>query len=161
MASSPAQPVNLLDKPVRDCPDLVHLAPPLVQPESTLNDIVAALSSDPSARVVFVGDAQDRLIGWIPERALDMGLLLAALPGELWRSVGELDMRELLRAAHGKGQTARELMSPARTVTAGTALKEAVIAMARHSQQVVALVDDQQRLLGYLTLFEVLAALSQ
>lgn len=160
MPATPAPPAHLLQRPIHDCPNLVHLAPPLVRPDSKLDEIVAALSSDPGARVVFVGDAGDRLVGWIPERALDTGLLMMALPAELWRSIGELDMRELLRASHGKSQTASELMVPARTVTGATLLKDAVISMARHSYQVVGLVDEQQRLLGYLTLFEVLAAVS-
>lgn len=161
MPSSPSAPASVLGKPVSECVNLIHLAPPLVRAESQLDDIVTALSSDPAARVVFVADVDDRLIGWIPERTLDTGLLLTALPGEVSRSLGELDLRELVRASHGNRQTARELMSPARSVTGGTALKDAVLMMARHNQQVVALVDEQQRLLGYLTLFEALAAVSR
>ena len=160
MAASPTAPAGLLDKPIRDCPNLLHLAPPLVLADSALGDIVTALSADPGARVVFVGDAEDRLLGWIPERTLDAGLLLLALPGELWRAVGELDTRELLRASRGKTQTARDLMTPARWVGGERLIRDALIAMARHNDQVVAIVDDQQRLLGYMAMFEVLAALT-
>src|SRR5579883_2703493 len=102
MAASPTAPTGLLDRPVRDCPNLLHLGPPLVREDSSLDEIVTALSADPGARVVFVGDAEDRLLGWIPERTLDAGLLIMALPGELWRALGELDTRELLRASRGK-----------------------------------------------------------
>jgi CBS domain-containing protein len=163
MPSSPAPPgaPGAWQRAIQDCPNLVHLAPLAVRPESRLGEIVTALSSDLAAGVVFVTDADDRLVGWIPERTLDTGLMMTTLPGEMWRSVGEFDMRELLRAAHGKDQTAIELMSAPRTVTGGTALKDAVLTMVGGKHRVIALVDDQQRLLGYLTLFEVLAELSK
>lgn len=144
---------------IRDCPELIHLAPPAVLPDSRLPDIVEALSSDPASRGVFVADAEDLLVGWIPERRLDVDLMLTALPGEIARSLGELGTRDLIRASHGKQQTARELMTPAKTVTPDGSLKDAILSMSRSGLQVIGLVDERKRLLGYLSLFEILAAL--
>jgi len=149
----------LWQRRLRQCAGLVHLAPPVAHPESSLADIVGALATDPQSGGVFVTDAEDRLLGWIPERTLDFDLLVTVLPSDLWRTVGEVDVRDLLRATRARTQTARELMRPARMVHPDTELKEAVIAMARGEPRVLALVDDQQRLLGYVTLFDILADL--
>ncbi len=146
-------------RPLQDFPGLTHLAPPVAHPETPLRQVVAALSSDPGSRVVFVIDADDRLVGWIPERTLDADLFLVLLPSEMWPAAGDVDTRSLMRSARGKSVTARQLMSPPRTVKANTSLKEAVLDMNRSKQHIVALVDDQERLLGYVTLFDVLAEL--
>lgn len=161
-ASSPPSPApKVWLRSVREFPNLVHLAPPACRAEDSLAQVVTALSNDPGARSVFVIDAEDKLLGAIPEHILDRDLITAVLPQELWSSVHDMDTRELVRAAKGKSRTARELMTKARSVEPGTTLMEAVSQMAKSSERVVALVDEHQRLLGYLALFEVLIELSQ
>lgn len=144
---------------VETFPSLLHLAPPVVRPDDSLADIVAALSSDPGARQIFVTDGQDHLVGAIPEQRLDADLVKLVLPQPLWATLGELDTRELLLAAKGKRQTARDLMSPCAKMELQDQLGNAVISMIRASQNVIALVDEQHRLLGYLGLFEILTEL--
>ncbi|HEY8951053.1 MAG TPA: hypothetical protein VIP78_00630, partial [Candidatus Dormibacteraeota bacterium] len=58
--SSPAKPAAAWQRAIRDCPDLIHLAPPVVHPESRLSDVVTTFSSDLGAGVVFVTDSEDR-----------------------------------------------------------------------------------------------------
>ncbi|MEA2639721.1 MAG: hypothetical protein QOF51_1115 [Chloroflexota bacterium] len=151
----------LWQRRLSECSGLVHLAPPVAYPNTSLANVVTSLANDPRPGGVFVTDADDRLLGWIPERTLDADLLVTLLPSELWRSVGEVDVRDLLRAARAHGQTAKDLMRPARTVQPDAALKDVIVMLARSESRVLALVDDQKRLLGYVTMFDVLADLLQ
>lgn len=149
---------SLWKRPVRDFPDLIHLAPPVIHPDESLKHVIMTFAGNPGARTVFVTDANDRLLGAIPERDLDLEIMTLVLPEQLWSEVREWNVRELMRAAHGEKATARELMTRVPAVTPDRPLHEAVAIMSRGKDSVVPLVDDQGRLLGYLTLFETLAA---
>lgn len=148
-----------LKRPIRDFPDLIHLAPPVTNPNDLVRDIVVALSRNPSARAVFVTDESDRLLGAITESALDLDLMTLVLPQQLWSEIREWDTRELMRAAHGQARTARELMTRVEPLTPDRPLRDALALMSHRKDSMVPLVDDQGRLLGYLTLFETLASL--
>jgi CBS-domain-containing membrane protein len=143
---------------VQDFPNLLHLGPPTVEPTALIEEIVAALSRDPTARSVFVTE-DDRLVGAIAEHRLDANLVKLVLPQPLWSALGELDTRELMRAARGKGQTAGDLMTKCIDTQVEAPLGDVVIRMIREGQNVIALVDEQHRLMGYLSLFEILAEL--
>ncbi|MHB8618228.1 MAG: CBS domain-containing protein [Chloroflexota bacterium] len=150
---------RLWDRPVRDFPTLVHLVPPVSHAADSIADVVATLSRDAGAGSAFVVDEQDHLVGVISERVLDTDLLTMVLPQDLWPELMELDTRDLMRVSRGKARTARDLMSPAKHVTADTPIKDVLAVLTRAGQTGVALVDDEHRLLGYLSLFEVLAEL--
>ena len=158
MTASATAP-RLWDRPLVDFPNLLHLAPPICHPDDSVEAVIAVFSADPGARSVFVVDTGDHILGAIPERILDRDLMTMVLPQELWSSVGDLDTRELMRFAKGSFRRARDLMSSARSVSASSRLRDAVSVMGRHGEAVVALVDDDHRLIGYLTMFEVLAEL--
>ncbi|HUX85844.1 MAG TPA: CBS domain-containing protein [Chloroflexota bacterium] len=145
-------------RPVRDFPDLIHLAPPVTHPDDSLKQVVMTFAGNPGARSVFVTDAGDRLLGAIPEHELDLDLMTLVLPEQLWSEVREWNVRELMRATHADKSTARDLMSRVEAVTPDRPLQDAVAMMSRGKNAVVPLVDEQGRLLGYLTLFETLAA---
>jgi len=151
--------LSALQRPIREFPDLIHLAPPVTNPDNSINDVVVALSRNPSARTVFVTDAADRLLGSISERELDLDLITLVLPQQLWSEIREWDRRELMRAAHGNARTARDLMTRVEALTPDKPLREALTMMSHRKDSVVPLVDDHERLLGYLTLFETLALL--
>jgi len=155
------QPELAWEKPLHAFQDLLHLAPPVCRADDGLMSVVEAFSRDPGARCVYILDAGDRLLGAVPERALDRDLITLALPEVLWPEVHELDMRELVRLSRGGAQTARQLMSKAHAVTAAAPLKEAITLMVRSGETTIAVLDDQQRLLGYMALFEVLAQLAK
>jgi CBS-domain-containing membrane protein len=124
-----------------------------------LQTVVAAFASDPGARLVFVTDADDHLLGAVTERRLDADLVRQVLPQPLWPALGELDTRDLMRAAQGKVPTAGALMTLCISASPEGSLGDAAITMIRESQPVLALVDDAQRLLGYVSLFEILTDL--
>jgi CBS domain-containing protein len=128
-------------------------------PNDSLPAVVDAFSRDRAAGAVFVVDEGDHLLGYISERSLDFDLVTLALPEPLWPSLREFDTRDALRAIRGKSLRARELMEPARSIKPDASLKDALALMIRTEHTVVALVDDRGRLLGYLTLFEILAHL--
>jgi CBS domain-containing protein len=144
-------------RPVREFPGLVHLAPPVNHPDDSLTDVIDAFSRDQGAGAIFIVDAEDKLLGCIPERAIDSDLVTLVLPQRLWPVVHEMDTRAVMRAARGASRRARELMTHARSVTPDDALIEALGLMIRNGHPALALVDGRGRLLGYLRLFEVLA----
>jgi len=140
-------------------PGLAHLAPPVIGRDAPLEAIVDALSRDPAAGLAFVTGPDDRLLGVIPERALDADLIALVLPSSAVPSVVTMGRREALRAARGRAVTAGELMSTPRTVTPDTTLGDAIATMWRAEQRVAPLVDAHGLLLGYVALFELLAML--
>ncbi len=153
-----ADEVSVLSRRIAEAPSLIHLAPAITRPDDGLKQVVSALASDPRPGVVFVADEEDRLLGWISEDTLDSDVLVAVLPGDRWLTSGEMDTPEIKRAARSLQQTAREMMDPAGTATPDITLRDAITSMSNSRHRVLALVDDQQRLLGYVTLFDILAA---
>lgn len=147
------------ERTLAQLPGLAHLAPPVIGPEAPLEAVVDALSRDPAAGLAFVTGPDDRLLGVISERALDSDLIALVLPPSAVPSIVSLGRREALRAARGRSVTASELMSSPRTVTPETTLGDAITSMWRSEQRVAPLVDGHGQLLGYVALFELLAAL--
>jgi len=159
-ASSPTashQPREPWDRPVRDFPGLVHLAPPINHPDDPLTAVIESFSRDRGASAIFVVDADDHLVGCIREQALDADLVTLVVPQRLWPAIREMDTRDVLRAARGPRRTAREVMVGVRSITPQTSLTDAVGLMTRAAQPTAPLVDADGRLLGYIRLFEVLA----
>ena len=142
-----------------DLPSLAHLAPPVVGPADPIDTIVAALSRDPGATMAFVTDQQDRLLGVVPEHALDADLITLVLPPAALPALVPIGGRDALRAARGRGLTAGELMTSVGAVTPSTTVSDAIALMWRAGQRAMPLVDGSGALLGYVTLFELLAVL--
>src|SRR4051794_3133737 len=152
-----ADTVDPWHRPVRDFPGLVHLAPPITHPDDSLTTVIDAFSRDQGAGALFIVDEDDKLLGGIPERAIDADLATLVLPQRLWPVVHEMDTRAALRAARGTSRRARDLMVHVRSITPDSRLVDAVALMIRSQHPTLALVDETGRLLGYLRLFEVLA----
>ena len=152
-----AQHEDAWARPIHDFPGLVHLAPPLNYLDDPVSAVINAFARDPGAGAIFVVDADDHLLGYIPEEALDADLVTLVLPQRLWPAVREMDTRDVLRAARAPTLKARELMVGVRSVTPKTTLTEAVGLMVRARQPVAPLLDEHHRLLGYIRLFEVLS----
>jgi CBS-domain-containing membrane protein len=144
-------------RPLRDFPGLVHLAPPLNSPDDPVTSVIDAFARDRGAGAIFVVDHDDHLLGCIPEQALDADLVTLALPQRLWPAVREMDTRDVLRAARAPKLKARDLMVGVRSVTPDTPLTDAVGQMVRSHQTMAPLVDEHERVLGYVRLFDLLA----
>lgn len=146
-----ARSSNLL-RPLGEFRSLLHLAPPAVSPGSTLVDILDVLAADQRPGVIMVIGAGDRLVGWIPETRLETDVMLMLVPDAVHEPSRDLD----LAAARGVLLTAGELMTEATTVTVSTSLEDVLRAMVTSKSRAVALVDDQQRLLGYVTMPDII-----
>lgn len=157
LASAGTKAMEPWSQPVREFPGLVHLAPPVTHPEDSLAALIEAFSRDRGAGAIFIVDHDDKLLGCVPEKAIDSDLATLVLPQRLWPVVHEMDTRSILRAARGDDRRARDLMVRVRSVTPDNALIDAVGLMIRTEHPTLALVDASARLLGYLRLFEVLA----
>jgi CBS domain-containing protein len=131
---------------------LVHLGPPVVRQGSSLIDVVDVLAADPRPGVVLVIDADEQLVGWILGERLEMDLTLLVLPDSVTNAPEDLEVH----AARGIHQTAEELMTAPAIVTLHTTVKEALERMIQSHTHAAALVDDQKRLLGYVTLPEIM-----
>lgn len=145
------------DLSVADAETVLHLVPPSVSPTATLPALVAAVASDPRAHCAFVVDAQARLLGIVSESELDRDLALLLAPDPA--AVEQTGVRALAHAARGVHETAEHLMRPAVTVSSRDRLAVAVRRMQSAGHETAAFVDGEGHLLGYLSLFEVLAAL--
>lgn len=148
-----------LGRPIREFPNLIHLAPPVTHPGARLSDVVKALSRNPSTRCVFVTDADERVLGLISEQILDVDLMTQVLPEPVWSEIREWDTSELMRAVHAGNRTARDMMKRVECLGLDQPLRDALAIMSHRKDSLVPVVDDQGRLLGYLTLFETLAGL--
>jgi CBS domain-containing protein len=146
-----AKSSNLL-RPLGEFRTLLHLAPPAVSPGSTLVDILDVLAADQRPGVIMVIGEGGKLVGWIPETRLEMDVMLMLVPDAVHDSNRGLD----LAAARGVLLTASQLMAPATTVTIESSLEEVLRAMIESKSRAVALVDDEQRLLGYVTMPDII-----
>jgi CBS domain-containing protein len=81
-----------------------------------------------------------------------MDVMLMLVPDAVHDSNRGLD----LAAARGVLLTASQLMAPATTVTIESSLEEVLRAMIESKSRAVALVDDEQRLLGYVTMPDII-----
>ncbi|MGH7686905.1 MAG: CBS domain-containing protein [Candidatus Dormibacteria bacterium] len=145
------------DMAVGDAETVLHLLPPAVVPSATIPTLVAAVASDPRARCAFVLDPDSRLLGVVDESDLDRDLALLLTPEST--SVEQTGIRALSQAARGVHETAQHLMHPAVTVRVSDRIGDAVHRMRAGGEETAALIDGDGRLLGYLSLFEVLGAL--
>src|SRR5213596_91123 len=129
-------------RPIREFAGLVHLAPPVAHLDDPLATVIDAFSRDRGAGAMFVVDDDDKLLGSIPERAIDSDLATLVLPQRLWPAVHEMDTRAILRAARGAERRARDLMVRVRSVTPETPLIEAVGLMIRSGDPTLPLLDE-------------------
>jgi CBS domain-containing protein len=141
---------------VGDADTVLHLVPPTVAPTDTLGALVTAVAIDPRARCAFVVSGDARLLGVVPESDLDTDLALLLAPEA--STAEQTGPRVLARVARGARETAEHLMRHPVVVTAHDRLDSAVRRMRAGGQETAAVVDADGHLLGYLSLFEVLAA---
>lgn len=149
---------RVAERTLAEHPGLARLAPPIVGPDAPLEEVIGAMSRDPGSGVAFVTGDHDRLLGVVSERAVDLDLMTIVLPSDTLPLLA-LGPSDALRKSRGRGVTAGELMTPARSVTGSTTLGDAVTTMWQAGQRIAPLVEDDDTLLGYVRLFDVLVAL--
>jgi CBS domain-containing protein len=144
---------------VGEAETLLHLVPPVVGPDDNLADVVSTLAADPVPRSAFVCGPDGRLLGVVSQDDLDRDMLALLAPGAAGLVAESLGPRSLTRIAHGTAETARGLMREAAAVGVGDTVGAALRSMRDHNLESAAVLDDEGRLLGYVALFELLAAM--
>jgi CBS-domain-containing membrane protein len=147
-----------LDEPISALRSLVHLAPPIVGREDGIARMAAAIAAAPEAGVAFVVDDDAHFIGAVTRKELDMQLLALVLPKVAARRVDLADQKEVWGWAHGTGATAASLMIGMAVASVDDPLSMAIERAIADGRDVVPVVDRDDRLLGYISVFEVLAA---
>ena len=110
----------------------------------------------PSVRVACVMDEDGRLVGLITLRSLAENLFFHILPEESLSEITGLDdvMQFAERSRH---RTALDAMQPSVWVRQGEPVKEAFRRMHEHDLLGLPIVDDQQKVVGYADILELLA----
>jgi CBS-domain-containing membrane protein len=147
-----------LDQPISALRSLVHLAPPVVSSDYGIARLAAAMASDPAAGVAFVVDEQAHLLGAVTRKDLDVQLLALALPRVAARRMDFADQREVWGWAHGTEATAANLMVAIAVASVDDRVSQAIERAIDDGRDVVPVLDREQRLLGYISVFEVLTA---
>jgi CBS-domain-containing membrane protein len=147
-----------LDQPISALRALVHLAPPVVARDDGIARLAAAIASDPAAGVAFVVDEQAHLLGAVTRKDLDVQLLALALPRVAARRMDFADQREVWGWAHGTDATAANLMVGIAVASVDDRVSQAIERAIDDGRDVVPVLDREHRLLGYISVFEVLAA---
>jgi CBS domain-containing protein len=147
-----------LDQPISAMRAVVHLAPPVLAAADGIARMAAAIAAAPEAGVAFVVDEDTHLVGVVTRKDLDMQLLALALPKIAARRVDLADQKEVWGWAHGVDATAANLMVGIAVASVDDPLSKAIERAIADGRDVVPVVDRDARLLGYISVFEVLAA---
>jgi CBS domain-containing protein len=147
-----------LDQPISTLRSLVHLAPPVVARGDGIARMAAAIAAAPEAGVAFVVDDDAHLLGAVTRKDLDMQLLALALPKVAARRVDLADQKEVWGWAHGVDATAANLMVGIAAASVDDSLSKAIERAINDGQDVLPVLDREDRLLGFISVFEVLAA---
>jgi CBS domain-containing protein len=147
-----------LDQPISTLRSFVHLAPPVVARSDGIARLAAAIAAAPQAGVAFVVDEDAHLLGAVTKKDLDMQLLALTLPKVAARRVDLADQKEVWGWAHGVDATAANLMVGMPGVSVDDPLSKAIENAIDDGRDVVPVIDRDERLLGYISVFEVLAA---
>jgi CBS-domain-containing membrane protein len=147
-----------LDQPISAQRSLIHLAPPVVGQADGIARMAAAIAAAPEAGVAFVVDEEARLLGAVTRKDLDVQLLALALPKVAARRVDLADQREVWGWAHGADAIATNLMVALPAASVDDPLSKAIERAINDGRDVVPVLDREGRLLGYISVFEALAA---
>ncbi len=114
-------------------------------------DVLKTHLSEPVCRTLSVVDTENRVQGIIPVRLLDEAVFLEVFPGSALGEIDDLEsaletMREM------RHQTADELMEEAQVVRMDDTVHEAFVRMHRAKVSCLPIVDDDDRVTGYLDL---------
>jgi CBS-domain-containing membrane protein len=117
-----------------------------------------AIASDPVASLAFVVDDDAHLLGMVRRRDLDVQLLARALPRIAARRMGETDQRAAFGWAKGTGLQAADIMSHVEPAATEESFSVAIERALDADLDAMPVIDKSGRLLGYLSVFEVLVA---
>lgn len=143
--------------PVAEVDRLLKVDPTVVRPEWSLEEVAQAFTAKPGNHVLCVVGDEGRLLGVIRARTLFEDLVGRLAPEGLLAEVRNL-ARAIDVARTMNAQTARDLMTRPIAVRATDPVREAFIKMYHEVLEGMPIVDEADRLVGYLDMAELLFA---
>jgi CBS domain-containing protein len=138
---------------------------PTVHPDTPVGEVMQAVVSTRLNRAVVV-DQNRRVVGIVSDAELLERITPSLRPSALRSLMHRLPFvrqapEELAAEHHAKARIAKDLMSAAVSVAAGdTPLRDAVAAMVRDKQKLIAVVDGDKRLVGIVDRADILRGLA-
>ena len=134
---------------------LLSIGPVIVRRDESLHQIAEKAVANTGCRVIAVVDADDRLTGVIPVRVLVNDIFLKIVPEEFLGEI--LDIEGALKyAAHIGARTADDIQLPPVSVRSEETLRDAFSRMHEAKLNGLPIIDDDQRVVGYVDQLEML-----
>jgi nitrogen regulatory protein P-II 1 len=142
--------------PVSEIMENLQLNPTIVHTDATLPQVVSEMAQNPRAELACVVNTEERLVGVIDQHQLGEAMLVNVVPEEFLESPE--DYARAMDAANGKRpQIAADVMSPPLYVSGDDTLDVAYQKMHKAHLAGLPVVDVKYRVLGYISLLEVLS----
>ena len=132
----------------------LDIGPNVVSADEDLLTVAEKAIHHPSTRLLSVVDAEGRLVGVLPVLRVVEEVVARAAPEALMAEVFDLEAAGRFGREVG-AEVARDLMSPPVYLTARSTIGDAFRAMHDHRYSGLPVVDDQQRVVGYIDLLEL------
>ena len=145
------------DMTVEAAAHVLDLAPTLVARETPLDAVARQMVAQPYVHVACVVDEEGRLLGLIDIQSLADDLFYRLLPEEFLAEVSDLE-EALAFADRSRARTAQDAMAPPAWVRQGQTVADAFRVMHERRCSGVPVVDELRRVVGYVSLLELLAA---
>ena len=134
---------------------LLRIGPVIVETDESLRQIAEKAVQNPGCRVMAVVDAEQRLTGLIPIRALVNDIFLKIVPEEFLGAISDIE-GALKYAAHIGARTAADIQLPAASVRSDETVRDAFRRMHDAKLNGLPIVDDGSRVVGYVDQLELL-----
>ncbi len=142
--------------PVSDIVDTLKLKPAVVQMNAPLEEVVRELIAHPQVPVVCVVNTENRLMGTLDLLSLADATMIGVLPEEFLGNPQDYE-KALRYARKGQAQIAAEIIRDPVQVHMEDTLETAFHLMHKYHLDGLPVVDKRYRLVGYISLMEVLA----
>lgn len=140
---------------VAEADRLMSIQPTLAQPDEPLLTVVQKAVERPDCLVVSIVDAVGKLLGLLPTRDLAFSTFIRVMPETFLKYANDLSHSgEFTTLSHGR--TAGDVMQPPLSVRPDNRLEDAFGQLLKANLDGLPIVDDDQRVVGYLSLFEFL-----
>ena len=136
---------------------ILDLKPTIVQSDTPLDQVAVAMLAHPRTHIACVVNEDERLVGIIGLRSIADDLFFHIMPEEFMSDVRDLESA-MEFADRSRMRTAADAMRPPEWVKREELVKDAFERMHDKRLSGLPVVDDRYRVVGYINLFELMAA---
>ena len=136
---------------------ILDLKPTIVQSDAPLDQVAVAMLAHPWTHIACVVNEDERLVGIIGLRSIADDLFFHIMPEEFMGDVHDLESA-MEFADRSRMRTAADAMRPPEWVKREELVKDAFERMHDKRLSGLPVVDDRYRVVGYINLFELMAA---